>query len=114
MNKDEKSLGDAYGKILRESKPQEKNAMNSILNSRAEKFTKDVRAGKYEIQEPKRGAEGNSPAKFKVGELVKSNGVGNRVAGVEGKVTDVYDQHGYWYYVVSGMGVQRQKDLVKA
>ena len=88
--------------------------MNRVFNLGAKKFFNDVRSGKYKIPEPKKGEEGNSPAKFSVGEKVKSNGTGNRVAGVEGKVTEVYKQHGYWYYVVSGMGTQRQKDLDKA
>jgi hypothetical protein len=68
-------------------------------------------SGEYAIPDIPRG---NEKCRFNVNDEVTTTGTGNIKAGNVGKVVDMYEQNGYWYYSVrfgKYVNVQRDCDL---
>lgn len=70
-----------------------------------ERFLTHVNEGKKIINSTKQGAENNP---YKIGDNVKNTK--SSTYKFEGKISDIYQQNGYYYYVVGGR-TYRQKDI---
>lgn len=69
------------------------------------RFLTHVNEGKKIINSTKQGAENNP---YKIGDNVKNTE--SSTYKFEGKISDIYQQNGYYYYIVDGR-TYRQKDI---
>jgi hypothetical protein len=54
---------------------------------------------------------GNQLPKFEINQEIVATSSSTRKAGTKGKIIDLYQENGYWYYITDNLGVQRQQDI---
>jgi hypothetical protein len=101
-------------------KPIQK-AMTHIFDRVAEKQFHDLKRNKaYYDALVLTTPSGKEKQFFQVGDICETNDKSTLIKGVRVKIEEVYEENGYWKYIVShGKGnkfrcMQRQIDLVKA